>query len=43
MSQRCEAKPARAVGLSRFGVAARAIVFALLGWGIVVAGWFRGV
>jgi hypothetical protein len=30
-----------AVGLSRFGVAARAIVFALLGWGIVVAGWFR--
>ena len=30
-----------AVGLSRFGVAARAIVFALLGWGIVVAGWSR--
>jgi len=30
-----------AVGLSRFGVAARAIVFALLGWDIVVAGWFR--
>ena len=30
-----------AVGVSRFGVAARAIVFALLGWGIVVAGWFR--
>jgi hypothetical protein len=30
-----------AVGLSRFGVAARAIVFALLGWAIVVAGWFR--
>ena len=30
-----------AVGLSRFGVAARAIVFALLGWGIIVAGWFR--
>jgi hypothetical protein len=29
------------VGLSRFGVAARAIVFALLGWAIVVAGWFR--
>jgi hypothetical protein len=30
-----------AVGLSRFGMAARAIVFALLGWGIVVGGWFR--
>jgi hypothetical protein len=30
-----------AVGLSRFGVAARAAVFALLGWAIVVAGWFR--
>ena len=30
-----------AFALSRFGVAARAIVFALLGWGIVVAGWFR--
>lgn len=30
-----------AVGFSRFGVAARAIVFALFGWGIVVAGWFR--
>ena len=30
-----------AVGLSPFGVAARAIVFALRGWGIVVAGWFR--
>jgi hypothetical protein len=30
-----------AVGLSRFGVAARAIVFAMLGWGIVVAGWSR--
>jgi hypothetical protein len=30
-----------AVALSRFGVAARAIVFALLGWGIVVAGWSR--
>ena len=29
------------VGFSRFGVAARAIVFALLGWGIAVAGWFR--
>jgi hypothetical protein len=29
-----------AVGLSRFGVAARAVVFALLGWAIVVAGWF---
>jgi hypothetical protein len=30
-----------AVAFSRFGVAARAIVFALLGWGIVVAGWLR--
>jgi hypothetical protein len=30
-----------AVGLSRFGVAARAVVFAVLGWAIVVAGWFR--
>ena len=30
-----------AVGLSRFGVAARAVVFALLGWAIVVAGWSR--
>ncbi len=30
-----------AVGVSRFGVAARAVVFALLGWAIVVAGWFR--
>ena len=30
-----------AVGLSRFGVAARAVVFALLGWTIVVAGWSR--
>jgi hypothetical protein len=30
-----------AVGLSRFGVGARAIVFALLGWGIVAAGWSR--
>jgi hypothetical protein len=30
-----------AVGLSRFGVAARAIVFALLGWGMVVSGWLR--
>jgi len=30
-----------AVGLSRFGVASRAVVFALLGWAIVVAGWFR--
>jgi Domain of Unknown Function (DUF1206) len=28
-----------AVGLSRFGVAARALVFAVLGWKIVVAGW----
>jgi hypothetical protein len=30
-----------AVGLSRFGVAARAVVFALLGWAIVAAGWLR--
>ena len=30
-----------AVGLSRFGVAARAVVFAVLGWAIVVAGWSR--
>lgn len=30
-----------AVGLSRFGVAARAVVFALVGWAIVVAGWAR--
>lgn len=30
-----------AAGLSRFGVAARAVVFALLGWAIVVAGWSR--
>jgi hypothetical protein len=30
-----------AVGLSRFGVAARAVVCALLGWAIVVAGWSR--
>lgn len=30
-----------AVGLSRFGVAARAVVLALLGWAVVVAGWFR--
>jgi hypothetical protein len=30
-----------AVGLSRFGVVARAVVFAILGWAIAVAGWFR--
>jgi hypothetical protein len=30
-----------AVAVSRFGVAARAIVLALLGWGAVAAGWFR--
>jgi hypothetical protein len=30
-----------AVGVSRFGVAARAVVFALVGWAIVVAGWSR--
>ena len=29
------------VSLSRFGVAARAVVFALLGWAIVVGGWSR--
>lgn len=28
-----------AVGVSRFGVAARAVVFALLGWTIIAAGW----
>jgi hypothetical protein len=28
-----------AVGLSRFGMAARAVVFAVLGWKFVVAGW----
>ena len=28
-----------AVGVSRFGVAARGVVFALFGWAIVVAGW----
>jgi hypothetical protein len=30
-----------AVALSRFGVGARAVVFALFGWAIVVAGWSR--
>jgi hypothetical protein len=30
-----------AVGVSRFGVGARAVVFALLGWTIVAAGWSR--
>jgi hypothetical protein len=30
-----------AVNLSRFGIGARAVVFALLGWGIVNAGWAR--
>jgi hypothetical protein len=30
-----------AVSLSRFGMAARAIVFAVLGWFIANAGWFR--
>ena len=28
-----------AVNFSRFGVAARAVVFAILGWGVAVAGW----
>jgi hypothetical protein len=30
-----------AVAVSRFGVAARAVVLALLGWGAVAAGWFQ--
>ena len=30
-----------AVAMSRFGVAARAVVFALLGWTIIAAGWSR--
>jgi hypothetical protein len=30
-----------AVSLSRFGMAARGVVFALLGWFVVVAGWSR--
>ena len=30
-----------AVGVSRFGVAARAVVLALLGWGAMAAGWFQ--
>ena len=30
-----------AVAVSRFGVAARALVLALLGWGAIAAGWFR--
>lgn len=30
-----------AVGVSRFGVAARAVVLGLLGWGAVAAGWFE--
>jgi hypothetical protein len=30
-----------AVAVSRFGVAARAVVLALLGWGAAAAGWFR--
>lgn len=30
-----------AVTVSRFGVAARAVVFALLGWTIIAAGWSR--
>ena len=29
------------MGLSRFRVAARAVVFALLGWTVVIAGWSR--
>jgi hypothetical protein len=30
-----------AVALSRFGVAARALVFALIGWTVIAAGWSR--
>jgi hypothetical protein len=30
-----------AVGVSRFGVAARAVVLVLLGWGAVAAGWYE--
>jgi hypothetical protein len=30
-----------AVALSRFGVAARAVVFALIGWTVIAAGWSR--
>jgi hypothetical protein len=30
-----------AVDVSRFGIGSRAIVFALLGWAVVVAGWSR--
>jgi hypothetical protein len=30
-----------AVAFSRFGVAARGVVFALIGWAFVEAGWFR--
>jgi hypothetical protein len=30
-----------AVAVSRFGVAARAVVLGMLGWGTVAAGWFR--
>jgi hypothetical protein len=30
-----------AVHVSRFGLAARAVVFVVLGWGAAVAGWFR--
>jgi hypothetical protein len=32
-----------AVHVSRFGLAARAIVFIVLGWGVVAAGWLRDV
>jgi hypothetical protein len=32
-----------AVHVSRFGLAARALVFIVLGWGVAVAGWFRDV
>ena len=32
-----------AVHVSRFGVAARGVVFLVLGWGAVAGGWFRDV
>jgi hypothetical protein len=32
-----------AVHVSRFGLAGRAIVFIVIGWGVVAAGWLRDV
>ena len=32
-----------AVNVSRFGLAARALVFVVLGWGAIAAGWSRDV